>query len=204
MLLTLEWQPWFSYGWWHDIGVPFFGALGSIAVGAGAIIVAFRSSRIAEDAAKSAAAARESELASADRAVRYGFSKPALDWYDTELFVRAARPGSTARKVLAREALEKRKALDLQAANIGQLSASLLAALASNAKSVIPGDSTEHQNLASIMRSIGHDSVRAWIDDPERWLETENASNDFKRKWSGDQNADGSDWGYEKLPKPNQ
>jgi len=48
MLLTTDWHPWFSYEWWNDIGVPALGAVGSIAVGAGAIIVAYRSHHLAE------------------------------------------------------------------------------------------------------------------------------------------------------------
>jgi hypothetical protein len=48
MLLTTDWQPWFSYAWWNDIGVPALGAVGSIAVGAGAIVVAYRSHNLAE------------------------------------------------------------------------------------------------------------------------------------------------------------
>lgn len=48
MLLTTDWQPWLSYAWWSDIGVPALGAVGSIAVGAGAIVVAYRSHNLAE------------------------------------------------------------------------------------------------------------------------------------------------------------
>ncbi|PZE93896.1 hypothetical protein DEJ00_01365 [Curtobacterium sp. MCLR17_039] len=48
MLLTTDWHPWFSYEWWNDIGVPALGAVGSIAVGAGAIVVAYRSHNLAE------------------------------------------------------------------------------------------------------------------------------------------------------------
>jgi hypothetical protein len=48
MLLTTDWHPWFSYEWWNDIGVPTLGAVGSIAVGAGAIVVAYRSHNLAE------------------------------------------------------------------------------------------------------------------------------------------------------------
>lgn len=48
MLLTIESQPWFSYGWWADIGMPGLAGVGGSVVGVGAIVVAARTHSLAK------------------------------------------------------------------------------------------------------------------------------------------------------------
>lgn len=201
MLLATDWHPWFSYEWWQGIGVPGLGALGSIAVGAGAIAVALYSNRIARDAAKDAAASKASEKASADRAARFQFGERVIEWFETEVYVRSTSGESGGRRHLSLEAAEKRKDLDLRAANVGQFSAALISALHAKAKSIPMENSSNRLQLTGIMRVIGFDAVRAWIDSPEQWLEMEDASEAFQRKWNGEVASDDTDWGFRHVSR---
>lgn len=199
ILLRIDWHPWFSYEWWNDIGVPALGAIGSIAVGAGAIAVALHSNRIAKNAAQDAAASRASEKASADRAARFKFGELVNSWFETEILARSAAPESPSKRHLDASAADLKKDLDLRAANIGQSGGELVGRLQSKARQIPSGDSPKLRQAAGLMSVIGFDAVRAWIDSPQRWLEMEEASEAFQRKWNGEFDPDNTDWGFERV-----
>ncbi|MFJ7289867.1 hypothetical protein ACIQUC_16260 [Curtobacterium sp. NPDC098951] len=48
ILFSTEWQPWFSYGWWSDIGTGLFGVIAALIIGGATIWVASRSNAIAD------------------------------------------------------------------------------------------------------------------------------------------------------------
>ncbi|MCS5507132.1 hypothetical protein [Curtobacterium flaccumfaciens] len=168
MLLTTDWQPWFSYGWWHDIGVPGLGAIGSIAVGGAAVLVALRSTRLAAAAASREAAADAAAQAAQDRTARGEFATAVTEWYLAE--IRQRIKGLVPDKH-AKVPSMLRADVDLKTALVGQHSDELVRTLSDRVRSIPKGkDATsEGQALAVIWYRYSRPTVRSWVADPERW-----------------------------------
>ncbi len=168
MLLTTDWHPWFSYEWWNDIGVPALGAAGSIAVGAGAIIVALHSNRIAQSASEREAAVRRASEEAKDRASRGDFAVLVTQWSRAEVRERLQDGEQTLK---GKTAGMLREEVDLKAALIGQHSEELARTLNDRLKRIPEGsdDTSEGQALTLLWHHYSRPAVRSWVADPERW-----------------------------------
>ncbi|UXN26133.1 hypothetical protein N8D74_04425 [Curtobacterium flaccumfaciens] len=169
MLLTTDWHPWFSYEWWNDIGVPALGALGSIAVGAGAIAVALHSNRIAQSAAEREAAVRRASEEAGDRAARGDFADLVTQWSRAEV---RERLQDRAQESKGKTAGVLREEIDLKAALVGQHSEELVRTLSDRLKRVphSSDDTSEGQAMALLWHRYSRPAVRSWVADADRWL----------------------------------
>ena len=168
MLLATEWHPWFSYEWWADIGVPTIGAIGAVAVGAGAVFVAFQSNRIAAAAGRREDATNLASRVAEDRRARGDFAQIVAAWNRAEVRERIRgyvpdRKGKAA-SVLRDEA-------ELQATLVGQYADELTRTLNDRLSRVPKGaDATsEGQALALLWYHYSRPAIRSWVADPEEW-----------------------------------
>jgi hypothetical protein len=169
MLLTTDWHPWFSYEWWNDIGVQALGAVGSIAVGAGAIFVALHSNRIAQSAAEREAAVRRASEEAGDRAARGEFATVVTQWTRAE--VRERLQG----KAQGKPAGVLHEEVGLKATLVGQHGEELVRTLNDRFKRIPEGSdgTSEGQALTLLWHHYSSPAVRSWVADPERWWKDE-------------------------------
>lgn len=168
MLLTTYWHPWFSYEWWSDIGVPGLGAIGSIAVGGAAVLVALHSNRLAAAASQREAGAEAAAQAAQNRVARGEFAAAATEWNRAEIRQRI-RGYMPDRKAKAASVL--RDEVYLKSALVGQHSDELLRTLSDRLRGIPAGEdaTSEGQALALVWFHYSRPTVRAWVADPERW-----------------------------------
>jgi hypothetical protein len=184
MLVALDWQPWFSYGWWHDIGVPVLGAIGSVAVGAGAIVVALRSARVAEEAAQREAVERARGAEAAARAERREFGLLATTWVASA--VQELEGGGTWASVAPRSAGELKQELDVRAAAVGQYSVDLVESVEEwLARISATLDTSAGRSLMVLGHRYSLQSIQEWVAEPDDWygrhLEATRVAGDFER-----------------------
>ncbi len=181
MLLTIEWQPWFSYGWWHDIGVPTLGAMGAIAVGAGAIVVALHGNRIAQRAVERETKAREDADAAAKRAHRAELGLLCSQWL-TAAVDEILHPlhnevtagghgvsGSFSRRVSDRSSGDLKQELDVRAASVGQHGRELVKSIADRLDQMGNLDTSRGRALTILGHRYSLQSIAAWVADHEAW-----------------------------------
>jgi hypothetical protein len=156
-LLTIDWHPWFSYEWWRDIGVPAAGAVGGIAVGAGAIAVAFHSNRIAQHSAQKEAQAEA-------RQSRGEFGLLLGRWIEAEVRERLTDQADPEKALPA-----IRREVEIRSATVGQHSEELLATFADRFDRLGPGTDSQARKLAVLLLKFSKPTVRAWVADPESW-----------------------------------
>lgn len=197
MLLTTDWHPWFSYEWWNDIGVPGLGALGSIAVGAGAIAVALHSNRISQSASQREADALSAARSTAERASRGEFGMVATEWVDTTVDQALTRPfgaylsasgGVSGGVSSGRSAASYRSELDLKAAVLGQHSPDLISTIDKQLRQGGGGTTSKDRTLLILAHRYSVQSIQAWVADPDGWWDREQAARRQGRKmraWAG-------------------
>lgn len=175
MLMDTDWHPiWISYEWWRDIGVPTLGAVGSVAVGVGAIVVALHSTRIAK-------AAHERQEDAAKRADRRRFGVLATKWLKAAVEDRFNRGidslfEDTEKKAVDKEqrsARDYKQELDTMAAAVGQYSAELLDSAEKRLEQISDLGTSRGRALAVLSHRYLLQSMHAWIEDPLRWYEME-------------------------------
>jgi hypothetical protein len=175
MLMETDWHPiWISYEWWRDIGVPTLGAIGSVAVGVGAIVVAVRSAQIAK-------AATDREDDAAKRTDRRVFGLLATKWLTVavdDLF----RHGIDSlfedqeKKVGDKEQRsvgDYKQELDTLAAATGQYSVELLESTQKRLDQVGELGTSRGRALAILSHRYLLQSIQAWTADPLSWYEME-------------------------------
>ena len=184
MLLTADWHPWFSYEWWNDIGVPALGAIGSIAVGAGAIGVALNGNRIAAAVADREASAERRDEESRDRAERSEFAILVRQWIDRAMYELSTGPANVLLRNGQRWAGDLRTELDLKAEAMTVPSAvELLRVIDTAFESVREIESQEDRQLASAIRSVALAHLRAWVGNPDTWLELDEDAELSAEEW---------------------
>ncbi|RDH95072.1 hypothetical protein DEU32_11437 [Curtobacterium sp. AG1037] len=162
--MTGEWAPTWSYQWLADIGVPAFvgafGAIGTIAVGAGAVAVAVSSNRIAKRIANR-------EYATDSLQSRVAFGAAVLRWADRlTAEIRVHDEGS-----LQGETADELKAgVDAAAAAFDEINGYDLVAFVQLVTSksphgVLPSHYEERDRLSAIRRAY----VQSWIAHPATW-----------------------------------
>jgi hypothetical protein len=180
-LLTTDWHPWFSYEWWNDIGVPTLGALGSIAVGAGAIVVALHSNRIAQRAVDRETKAREDSAAAAKRTHRAELGLLCSQWLTAAVDeithplrneVVEAGSGisvSSSRRVSSRSSGDLKQELDVRAASVGQHGVDLVKSIADRLDQMGNLDNSRGRALTILGHRYSLQSIAAWVADSEAW-----------------------------------
>lgn len=185
MLLTSDWHPWFSYEWWQGIGVPALGAVGSIAVGAGAIVVALHSNRIAQLAALREEAAKLEAEETARRSARGDFGLVAAEWLNVltdELVSDWAKNPALAPKGERRSGDYKQE-LDVRAATLGDRSAELVASINDRMRK-INGSSERLRTIAVLNYRLSQQSIQSWVADAESWWFAELAARRQQKQMS--------------------
>lgn len=195
MLLATDWHPWFSYEWWNDIGVPGLGALGSIAVGAGAIAVALHSNRIAKQAGDRETKAQADADAAAKRAERGDFGSLCTRWVasaiseiaasSTEPVAQIGMTGTVYAQEPVRSTEPLKQEVDVRAASLGHHSADLVKSISDRIK-VLSAVGTKHgRGLIDLGRQTSLQSIATWVADPEEWwireLEARRVRADFDK-----------------------
>lgn len=172
--MTADWAATWSYQWFADIGVPFIGAIGAIAVGAGATFVAWSSNRIAGRIAK-----REHD--SDALLSRVSFGTAVIRWSDRlmaeiRIHVEGSLSGDTADELKA--------GVDAAAAAFDTDHGYDLVAFVELLTSETPyedkpSDFREREHLVAIRRAY----VQAWIAHPVRWKELDNSARLTAEEW---------------------
>lgn len=175
MLLTTDWHPWFSYEWWNDIGVAALGALGSISVGAGAIVVALHSNRMAEAARGREEAAKAAQAAARDRAARGDFALGVTAWFTAAVEATVRKPAQSSSESasagsVGRPLAGQKHDLDIRAATLGQHSSDLLATLDGRLGKLNEQPKTKQRGaFAAIVLRFSISSIQSWISDADAW-----------------------------------
>lgn len=179
--MSAEWAPTWSYQWFADIGVPAIvgglGAVGTIAVGVGAILVAASSNKLASTIAERDHNLRVAEIAADELNERAAFGRLVIQWSD-RVIEEIKRPAAVQFASMhdysaPRSPSEDLKAdVDARAAafadeNGRELVRGILWLTSQAPGGVLPSDNDQRELIDDVRRLC----VQSWVATPATWTD---------------------------------
>lgn len=182
--MSADWAALFSYQWWSDIGVPALGALGSIAVGGGAIAVGWSSNRVA-----SAIANREHELqtrrdAAEERDNRAAFGTLVSRWSDRLIEEIRGTPMWSGHGASAERSDDLKAEVDARAAALRVEEGQDIVAFVESLHRAVPsGTAPAEYRRMELIVDIRRAYIQSWIDHPKHWQDLDVAARLTSEGW---------------------
>jgi hypothetical protein len=182
------WAEWFSYGWWSDIGVPALGAVGTIAVGVGAIAVAWSSNKVASTIASREHELQERRDTAEERDNRAAFVVIVTRWSD-RLSDKIRRPSSVHFRLSSGNDAEPSEVLkaevDARAAAFRQQKRQDIVAAVESLTVMIPkGNSPDDFRERELIADVRRAYLQSWIAHPMDWMKVDNDARLTAEGWT--------------------
>lgn len=179
--MSEEWAGYWTYEWIRDIGLPTLSAIGTIAVGAGAIIVGVSSNRVASSIAASEHNLQNERDTAAELDSRVVFGALVIRWSD-RLIEEIRRPY---KKVVFPSDPVREPSEDLKAEVVSRAAAfkefhgrdffAGIVWLTARA----PGENTPDAGRArEVIDEVREAYVQSWVSRPETWTELARSARD--------------------------